>query len=263
MIDNKFTEKTLNFFKTLDIDLVKKFIVFDEVSSTNIKAKELAIYGEYEGTVVIARIQKKGKGRFDRIWESPDGGLYLSIILKPDVFPDKITILPLLAALAVSKTINSYGLSAKIKWPNDVRVKGKKIAGILFESESYGPRYIVLGIGINLNIKINFLSREIRSISTSMSQEIGTDVNYHSFLKKLLLNLDKYYKLLLDKKYDFILKEWKKHSDTIGNRIKITTTTEKIVGKAYDIDMSGFLIVITDSGEYKKITSGDCVYLED
>ena len=126
MKDTTFIEKTLNFSKNLNIDFVKKIIVFDEIPSTNSEAKKLARKGEEEGTVIITQIQKKGRGRFDRLWESPEGGLYLSIILRPDCSPNKATLLPLIAALAVSKTINSYDFSAKIKWPNDVRVNEKK-----------------------------------------------------------------------------------------------------------------------------------------
>ena len=264
MKDNTFIEKTLDFSKNLDIDFVKKIIVFDEIPSTNSKAKELVRKGEGEGTIVIARIQKKGRGRFDRLWESPEGGLYLSIILRPDCPPNKATVLTLVASLVVSKTINSYNLSSNIKWPNDVRVNGKKIAGILLESEAHENKveYIILGVGINLNIDTDFLSKKIRLISTSLSREIGNSVDYHSFFKKLLFNFDKYYKLFLDKKYDFILKEWKNQSDTLGRRVRINTASEQIIGKAYDIDQSGFLIVIGDSGERKKVASGDSFYIE-
>ena len=264
MKDTAFVERTLNFSKNLDIDFVKKIIVFDEIPSTNSEAKKLARKGEEEGTVIITQIQKKGRGRFDRLWESPEGGLYLSIILRPDCSPNKATLLPLIASLAVSKTINSYDFSAKIKWPNDVRVNEKKIAGILLESEAHENRleYVVLGIGINLNTDTNLLSEEIRSISTSLSEEIGTSVDYHSFVKKLLFNFDKYYKVFLDKKYDYIIKEWKNQSDTVGRRVRITTSSEQIIGKACDIDQSGFLIVIRDSGERKKVASGDCTYIE-
>jgi BirA family biotin operon repressor/biotin-[acetyl-CoA-carboxylase] ligase len=122
--------------------------------------------------------------------------------------------------------------------------------------------YIILGVGINLNTDTNLLSEKIRFISTSLSEEIGNSVDYYNFLKILLFNFDKYYKLFLDKKYDSILKEWKNQSDTLGRRVRIATDSEQIIGKAYDIDQSGFLIVIGDSGEYKKVASGDSFYIE-
>ena len=264
MKDIMFIKKTLNFSKNLDVDLVKKVIVFDEIPSTNSEAKELAQKGEEEGTVVITKVQKNGRGRFDRLWESPEGGLYLSIILRPDYPPNKTTVLPLVSSLAVSKTINSYNLSSKIKWPNDIRVNGKKIAGILLESEVDENRleYVILGIGVNLNTDTNLFSEEIRFFSTSLSEEIRTSVDYHDFMKKLLFNLDIYYKLFLNKKYDNIIKEWKNQSDTIGKRVRITTSSKQILGVASDIDQSGFLIVTVNSGKHKKITSGDCIYIE-
>ena len=263
---NKFVKKTLDFSKSIDINLVKKFIVFDEVSSTNIKAKELAQNDEEEGTIVIARIQKKGRGRFDRLWESPDGGLYLSIILRPNCSPDKATLLPLIASLVVCKTINShYHLSAKIKWPNDVRVNGKKVAGILLESEVDGNQlhYVVLGIGVNLNIDVSLFPKELKNNATSILHELNATVDYHKFLEHLLCTLDNYYSMFLNGNFDTILREWRYYSDTLGRKVRIVTSSDELTGKVYDVDQSGFLIVITDSGEHKKITSGDCIYLDE
>ena len=260
----KFIEKNSELLKNIDIDLVKKVVVFDETSSTNTKAKEIARTGE-EGALIIARTQTKGRGRFNRIWHSPEGGLYFSVILKPNISPDKISLLPLIAALAVSKTINlNYNLKAKIKWPNDVRINGKKVAGILLESEIDGKevRYVILGFGINLNIDVNQFPKELKNAVTSASQELGTEVDYQKFLEKLLSVLDGYYKMFLHKEIDILLKEWKELSDTLNRRVKIVISSEEITGTAHDIDKSGFLIVTTDSGDYKKIMSGDCIYIE-
>jgi BirA family biotin operon repressor/biotin-[acetyl-CoA-carboxylase] ligase len=153
MKERAFVKKTREFSKRLHIDVVKNLLVFDELDSTNSTAKELALAGAEEGTVVLARTQNQGRGRFDRIWQSPEGGIYLSFILRPKVSAEKTSLLPFVAALALTKTIDSYGLHATIKWPNDVRVNGKKIAGILLESEVIGhsSNYVVVGIGMNLN----------------------------------------------------------------------------------------------------------------
>jgi BirA family biotin operon repressor/biotin-[acetyl-CoA-carboxylase] ligase len=258
-----FFKKTMDLAKSLNIDLARKFVVFNEVSSTNIIAKELARRGEKEGVVVVARVQKKGRGRFDRVWESPDGGLYLSVILRPNVTPDKTTLIPLVAAVAVHETLDSYGLPATIKWPNDVRINGKKIAGILLESELDEKKvvYVVLGVGINLNVDVDVFSPEIRLVSTSVSNELGVEVDYHVFLEKFLVSLDKYYTFFLNEEFDFILHEWKKHSDTIGKKVIVVTSSGKIKGKAVDIDESGYLIV--ESEGLIKVTTGDCIYVED
>ncbi len=265
MNSNTYVENTTDFCRKLNIDLVKNVFVFDELSSTNIKAKELARHGEQKGTIVISKVQTKGRGRFDRKWESPEGGLYFSIILRPQVEPDKTTLLTLIAAISICEVINSlYDISSTVKWPNDVRINGKKVAGILLESESNGNKldFVILGIGVNLNIHINQLSPELKSTSTSISHEFNRFVDHYAFLKHLLLTLDKYYAVFLNHDINSILSEWKKHSDTLDKNVRIVTSSDEIVGKASDIDESGFLIVIADSGEHKKVTSGDCFYIE-
>jgi len=261
-----FIEKTLELSNKINIGFLQKFAVFNNLSSTNSKAKELIREGDLEGTVVIARRQKSGRGRFDRRWESPDGGLYLSIILKPDVSADKTMLLPLVTALAVSKTIQQYGLFSTIKWPNDVRVNKKKIAGILLESEVIDNQlsYVILGIGVNLNLDVNLFSSDFKKkTATSLSHELCTVVDYHKFLEKLLLSFELYYSKFLNEEFDDIISMWKKLSDTIDKRVKILTSSDEIIGKAYDVDQSGFLLVVTDSGEYKKIMSGDCLYFDE
>jgi BirA family biotin operon repressor/biotin-[acetyl-CoA-carboxylase] ligase len=251
------------FSRNLKNELVNEIVAFEKIDSTNFKAKELAEKGYCEGTVVLSLEQTQGRGRFDRNWESPLGGLYFSIILRPNIKPKQATILPLLGALTVCKTITeSTDLDVKIKWPNDVLINSKKSTGILLESDFKDDsiNYVILGIGINLNIEISQLSKDLKASSTSISNEIGIKLDYFDFFRKILSNLEKYYKLFWDGKTDLILKEWKKNSDTIGKKVTIDTSSEKITGVAKDIDESGFLIVKTDEGKLKKITSGDCLY---
>ena len=265
MNGNAYVDKITDFCKNLDIDIAKNVIAFDDISSTNFKAKELAQNGKEEGTVVISRVQTKGRGRFDRKWESPDGGLYFSIVLRPQVETDKTTLLPLIAALSICETIIAFNrLSAVIKWPNDVRINGKKVAGILLESEADGNKidFVILGIGINLNTDVTQLSPELKATSTSIAHEFNQSVDYYKFLKHLFLTLDKHYSIFLNQDINSILSEWKKHSDTLGRNVKVVTSSDETVGKAFDIDESGFLIIETDLGVHKKITSGDCFYIE-
>ena len=265
MKETTFVKKTVDFSKNLNIDLVKKLFVFDELDSTNSTAKELAQAGAEEGTVVIARTQHHGRGRFDRIWQSPDGGVYLSFILRPRISAEKTSLLPFVAALALTKTIESYGLHATIKWPNDVRVNGKKIAGILLESEIKGHAiiYVVVGIGMNLNIDRKDLSPDIQPRSTSMFHELDLPVDYHEFLRTFFTQFERVYSLFVDQKYDRIIDEWKTHTDTFGKTIRVQTSTETLQGIAFDIDPSGFLLLRTEMGEIKKILSGDCLYMNE
>jgi BirA family biotin operon repressor/biotin-[acetyl-CoA-carboxylase] ligase len=260
-----YVEKTTAFFKKNPNDFVKKIYVFDTVDSTNITAKELACEGAQEGTLVIASAQNHGRGRFDRTWQSPTGGVYISLILKPKTSMETISLLPLIAGLAVSKTIERYHLHPTIKWPNDIRTNGKKIAGILLESEGKGPiiDYVVVGIGINLNIDIQTLSSDIQPYCTSVSTELQHQVDYHEFLKELLVQYAKFYKIFQKQNYETIRTEWRQRTDTLGKTIRVKTSLETLQGTAVDIDQAGFLILKTITGEMKKIYSGDCLYLDD
>jgi BirA family biotin operon repressor/biotin-[acetyl-CoA-carboxylase] ligase len=262
MKETLFVKKTLEFSKNLHINLVKKLFVFDEVDSTNRIAKELALANAEEGTVIIARTQHHGRGRFDRIWQSPEGGVYLSIILRPKKSTQKISLLPFVAALAIARTIKLYGLDANIKWPNDTLVNGKKIAGILLESEIKEEAliYVVVGIGMNLNIDIRDLSPDIQPRSTSMFHELGSPVDYHEFLRTFFIQFEKAYLLFVENQFERIIDEWKIHTDTLGKTIRVQTSTGILQGIAFDIDPLGFLLLRTENGEIKKILSGDCLY---
>jgi BirA family transcriptional regulator, biotin operon repressor / biotin---[acetyl-CoA-carboxylase] ligase len=255
-----FQKKMTAFSSQIPIGFVKKSIFFDELDSTNLKAKELAAHGEHEGTIVIAGRQNKGRGRFDRTWESPEGGLYLSIILRPKVVPEKVTLLPILSAVAVVKVVSSLGLAGKIKWPNDVHCKGKKIAGILLESEIRNKHldFVIVGIGLNANTQK--FSSQLTSTATSIANELHHSVDEMSILKELVIQFDQYYTFFLEERYDVILQDWKNNSDTLGKKIQISTASEIICGDAIDIDSSGFLLVRLENGSIKKITSGDCGY---
>jgi BirA family transcriptional regulator, biotin operon repressor / biotin---[acetyl-CoA-carboxylase] ligase len=265
MKERVFVKKTQEFLKNLHIDVVKNLFVFDELDSTNSTAKVLAQDGAEQGTIVIARTQNHGRGRFDHIWQSPEGGVYLSFILRPKTSAKKTSLLPFVAALALTKTIETYNLHATIKWPNDVRVNGKKIAGILLESEVIGQmiNYVVVGIGMNLNIDITYFSPDIQPQSTSIIHELGRPVDYHEFLKTFFIQFEVFYKLFVEQQYDRIIDEWKNHTDTLGKTIRVQTSTETVQGIASDIDQSGFLVLRTERGETKKIMSGDCLYFDE
>jgi BirA family transcriptional regulator, biotin operon repressor / biotin---[acetyl-CoA-carboxylase] ligase len=266
MAKNDFVKKTIDAVENLHLVHLKNIMVFPILPSTNSKAKELAFSGAADGTMVCAHIQTQGRGRFDRVWESPKGGLYLSILLRPKNIPaEKISLLTFLAALACVKTLQQHNVSATIKWPNDVRVSQKKISGILLESELIGKKidYVIVGIGINLNNTTSDLSAGIQAQATSVKQETGKKVDDTVFLGEFLHQFDQHYSLFIAAKYNELLNEWKTYSDTIGKQIQINTSTEKIQGTAVDIDDSGFLLVRTSQGEIKRIISGDCLYLNE
>ncbi|MBN2066015.1 MAG: biotin--[acetyl-CoA-carboxylase] ligase [Candidatus Thermoplasmatota archaeon] len=261
MSETSFVEQTKTFFQELDVPMVQKPLVFDSLSSTNAKAKELAQQGAQEGTVILSRTQEQGRGRFDRTWTSPEGGIYFSIILRPTCKPEQATLLTFVGALAVWKTIDDFcDLAPSIKWPNDVRIRDKKVSGVLLESESdsAGMKYVVLGIGINLNMDIDVLSKSFHA--TSLSYELGINLDYYRFLKEVLTNLHSYYAHFTLGDHAWLLQEWKLHSDTFGKKVRVESSAKTIEGIASDVDESGFLLVTTKTGEVKKVTSGDCIY---
>ncbi|AHF79760.1 biotin--[acetyl-CoA-carboxylase] ligase [Thermococcus paralvinellae] len=233
----------------------RKIIYLQEVDSTNEFAKGIAPQEE-EGTVIVADIQTKGKGRKLRVWSSPKGGLWMSIILKPNVHPKHLTKLVFISALAVVETLAEFGIESKIKWPNDVLVGGKKICGILSEGKYSENRveYVILGLGINVN---NELPKELKDTATSIREVLGFEVPLIDVFKKLIGKLDKEYLQYLKGNYEEILGRWKMYSAIIGKRVRIITDDGEIAGVAIDIDENGALILKQNNGVLERIYYGD------
>ena len=231
----------------------RKVIYLQEIDSTNEFAKKIAPQ-EGEGTVIVADIQTKGRGRMMRTWSSPKGGLWMSVILKPN--PRHITKLVFISALAVVETLAEFGIEGKIKWPNDVLVSGKKICGILSEGRysKSGIEYVILGLGINVN---NKLPEELKGTATSMREVLGFEVPLTEVFKKLLGRLDSWYLIYLRENYREILNKWKIHSAVIGKRVRVITDKGEIIGIAIDIDEDGALILKQNDGVLRRIYYGD------
>ncbi|MFQ6071492.1 MAG: biotin--[acetyl-CoA-carboxylase] ligase [Methanosarcinales archaeon] len=239
----------------------KKIYHFAEVDSTNDMAKKLADKCE-DGTVVIADVQKRGKGRFGREWISPSGGIYLSIFLKPRMDPSNAPRLTLTFGLAVAKTIRKLGLDAKIKWPNDILINGKKVSGILTEADvNNNINYIIAGIGIDANVDIDTFPIELQDSATSLNRELKKPVNRVELIRELLEEIEKYYDIYFQD-YHKILDEWRSLSDTIGRVVEIKTQKELIIGEAVGVDLEGELLVELSDGTLKKIIAGECIYME-
>lgn len=249
-LKTKWLGKTIHYFHTLD--------------STNSRAYELATRGAEEGEVVIAESQTKGKGRLGRNWYSPPHlNLYLSVILRPPLPPQKAPLITLMAAVATAEAIRHYsGLRPLIKWPNDLLLNGRKMAGLLNEIQSETDRihFVILGIGVNLNIDSKTFPKEIGSMATSLKEETGGKVSRKAFLASLLKELEKWYALFLKEDGAVILKSWRTWAQIKGRHIKMTSFGETIEGMAIDVDSEGALIIETRHGERKKVVAGDVEY---
>jgi BirA family biotin operon repressor/biotin-[acetyl-CoA-carboxylase] ligase len=240
----------------------KNIHYFKETESTNILARDMAGSVD-EGTVVIAESQTGGRGRMGRKWISPEGGIWLSVVLKPRMQPLHAPRITLLAGVAVAKTIRNFGLSAKIKWPNDVLINGKKVCGILTEigAEMDSIQYIVVGIGIDANVDTETFPEEFRDSSTSLKNELGYDINRVEFVQKLLIELESLYLKFQKEGFTSIIEEWRMMSATIGQWVKITTQSRIMYGEAVGVDSDGALILETGEGRLEKIVAGNCEHL--
>ncbi len=246
----------------LNTHFIGKHVLYrEEVTSTQDVAGELAQRGVEEGMVVISERQTRGRGRKGRSWDSPaGGGIYLSIVLRPNFSLTQVIQIPLIAGVAVSRAIKRVTpLQPRIKWPNDITIGGKKVGGILTETSSEIDRvnYIVLGIGINVNTQRSLLPEPIRVVATSLAEECGEYVSRVRFLQCLLAEFETLYNEFLVSGFDTIRKEWKALDNTIGSWVKVSSGEEEIEGEALDIDREGFLLIRKKDGDVKRIISGD------
>jgi len=249
ILKTKWMGRAIHYFHTLD--------------STNSKAYELALRGAREGEVVIAESQKKGRGRLGRQWFSPPFlNLYLSVILRPQIPPHQASLITLMAAVAAAEAIEKFsGLRPLIKWPNDILLRDRKVAGLLNEIHSEIDRihFVILGIGVNLNMDGKMFSKEIRTIATSLKQEMGQTISRKTFLLTLLQELEKSYSVFLKEGGDTVLKAWKDWAQIKGRRVKVTSFGETLTGVAMDVDSNGALIIKTEEGQ-KRVVAGDVEY---
>lgn len=229
--------------------------------STNEWAKKLATYGADEGTVVIAETQTRGRGRLGRRWDSPTGGLWFSLILRPKLNPKEASKLTFVAGLAVTKVLREmFGLNAETKWPNDVLVNSRKICGILAEMNTIGEtvNFVVVGVGVNANFDIEeALPEQLRKVATSLENELGRKVHLEKLFRTLLRRLENLYELFLKKGFDPVLEEWKNYAGFLGRQVEITSRTEKLSGFALDVDYEGALVLRLEDGTMKRFFVGD------
>ena len=231
------------------------------VGSTNEWAKELALLGAAEGTVTIAETQTAGHGRLGREWLSPEGGLWFSVVLKPKLRASQAVGLVFVAGLAVAEVLReTYGLKVKTKWPNDVLVKGRKVCGILTETNMTGEtvNFSVVGIGINGNFDVEeAFPEELRRTATSLEKEIGKRVNLNQLFRSILKRLEGLYDLLVKEGSAGVLEKWKKYADFLGCRVEVKSENERWIGLALDVDDDGSLAVRLGNGEVQHFFAGD------
>jgi BirA family biotin operon repressor/biotin-[acetyl-CoA-carboxylase] ligase len=240
---------------------------FNVIDSTNLYAAKVAHQGMPEGTVIIADCQTKGRGRLNRVWQSPPGrNLYTSIILRPPVEPSIAPQLTLLAGVAVADALSLYcDRQPTLKWPNDVQVRGKKICGILTEMRTSGAsvEYVVIGIGINLNMRRDEFHEDFRETSTSVREENGADISRVAFASDLYGSVERWYGEYRRNGFEPIRDTWLTYAGIVGRQIRVNRPDVIQKGTVLGIDEYGALLIHDDEKNVKRVLSGDISLLGD
>lgn len=235
--------------------------VFQETASTNDIADRLARDGVAEGMVIFAESQSQGRGRLGRRWESPTGkGLWFSVLLRPRLHPSAATQLTVLAAVACARAVERQTpLRPAIKWPNDLMFGRKKCGGILLEmsAELDHIRYVVLGIGIDVNIEAKEFPAELRGLATSLRIESGRLVDRPALASALLRELDLAYHQLEAGGFAALADDWESRCSTLGQRVIIRMGARELTGTAESLDDDGALQVRTEHGRLERVVGGD------
>ena len=244
----------------------KRAYYFDSIDSTQNFAIEIASNSRENGTVVISQKQTRGRGRLGRKWLSPAGGIWLSIVFHPKFDISISTLFPIAASVALSNAIEKViRKKSEVKWPNDVTIKGKKVAGMLIDVsiESNKIENLVLGVGINFKVNASRLEKLLKNTDnfygvTSLVEN-GKYQNPILLVKSFLYELEKIFELLEKGKSKTIINDWTKKSSTIGKSVSVSTSDGKIKGKAIKLDNDGALIVKTNN-QFQRVLAGDVIY---
>lgn len=229
--------------------------------STMDEAFRLGLDGAAHGTLTCAESQTKGRGRMGRAWMSPPGkGIYASLILRPRTALSEVAQLTLVSAVGTCEAIRTVtGLNAQIKWPNDIFIDGKKVAGILTElnAEMDRVKFVIVGFGVNVNTAASQLPPEATSLKAEGQKEFSRVV----VLQEILRSLEKWLEIFEERGFDSVRERWKELSWTLGKRVKFIEPGGEVVGSAFDLAPDGTLLLRKDSGEVVKKVSGDAIHV--
>jgi BirA family biotin operon repressor/biotin-[acetyl-CoA-carboxylase] ligase len=235
--------------------------VFEETGSTNDIVEKLARDGVREGVVVFAESQTQGRGRLGRKWFSPPRkGLWFSVLLRPDLRPQAATQLTVAAATALARAIQRVtALRPQIKWPNDILIRGKKVAGVLTElnAELDHVKYLILGIGVDVNISASELPSDLHATASSLRIETGHMVPRAELAAAILRELEDDYTRIREGKFGELSDEWEKQCDTIGKRVVIRVGERQMAGLVESLDEDGALLLRTEHGRLERVIGGD------
>ncbi len=239
---------------------------FDSINSTQTQALKMTLESKNNGTVIISQKQTGGKGRAGRKWISPKGGIWLSVILHPEFDVSVATLFPIASSLALSIAIEKcFNVEPELKWPNDVTIKGKKVAGILVDAsmESNKIESMVLGVGINFDVSVKEIEKALKNTPNFYGvislQKFKKDTTPVYLIQIFLEELENIFEMLNVGQIKKIIKEWTKRSSTIGKNVELITKEGKITGKATKRDDEGALII--SDKKNSRVLAGDIIHL--
>lgn len=241
----------------------KNIYAYKEVNSTNTVAKFLSMNNIENGSVIISEKQSNAKGRSGKFWESPLGGIWLSIVLNPQVEHSKLPFITLATGVAVANALEKIGIdNAEIKWSNDIYINDKKVCGILTEAiaQFNTIENVIIGVGIDANFDYEEFPEVLKEDSTTLKEELGEEVDINYLIKIFLEEFEKIGVLFTEGEFEKILKEWRKRSYTIGKIVEV----KEPFNKTYDayvigVDKDGALVVEKIDGTLEKVISGECI----
>ena len=246
----------------------RQVLVYERTASTNDVVEKLALDGAAAGVVVFAESQTRGRGRMGRSWASPRGkGLWFSTLLRPKLPMSSVARLTIAASAAIARAVREQtGLAAEIKWPNDVFIAGRKCAGILAEvrTEMDAIKFVILGIGLDVNCDVGDFPPEVRRVATSLKMELAKQgrepILRGDLAVALLRELDRACRLAGDDEgFDGIRREWGRLSSTLGKRVALQIGPRRLEGHAQALDEDGSLLVRCDNGRIEHAVSGDVI----
>jgi len=243
----------------VNTDLIgREILTYDSVESTNDLAKSLVTDWNREGTVILADSQTRGRGRLGKSWHSEkDLGIYLSTMIMPELPPENKPQITMVAGVAVVQAINQFSQErAHLKWPNDILLNQKKVAGILTENhQDHGHSGIIIGIGVNVNH--SRFPIPLQHLATSLAMENGQSFDRLPLIAALITQLDSEYRSFLDHGLPSTLHQWSQNSEIFGLHLSLTQGDVTHTGTAINLDERGRLVVLLDTGEERAFDAGE------
>ena len=241
-------------------DLCPYVFTYSEVSSTNRVAERLIEEKNKIGFAVVAESQFAGEGQEKRIWESPQGGLWTSLVLQPQIEISQLGIIPILSAVGIAKALETFGIKILLKWPNDILTRHnlKKLGGILVEAKvtHFSLNYLIIGIGLNINNTLDQYSRRLQDKITTVFEEYNKEIDLDRLLQEIISQIEGLFKSLRFDGSHSILEKWRKNDNIIGMRVSVQTPKGDYQGRVIDISQDAQLVLENSRSKLIKIPTG-------